>query len=81
MHYLNIVLKDDDTKTGGVAYKGEILKAFMDDLAPHERQSLDDVNESLKGCGILPITETNYPEIQYMPYFFSETRDLRRLGE
>lgn len=81
MNYLNIVLKDDTTSTGGVAYKDETLAAFMDNLAPHERQSLDDVNASLKACGILPITKTNYPEMQYMPYFFGDTQDLRRFGE
>lgn len=71
MNYINIILKDDATSTGGVAYKGENLKAFMDDLEPHEKQNLDDVNESLKACGILPITDENYPEIELMTYFFN----------
>lgn len=68
MNDLNIVLKDDATLYGGVAYAGETLIDFINDLEASERQSLDDVNVALIECGILPINKRNYPEIKNLNY-------------
>ncbi|HHP3964848.1 hypothetical protein ACIGHC_12565 [Staphylococcus saprophyticus] len=81
MRYLNIVLKDDEKSNGGVAFAGETLLDFMNDLKPNERQSLDDVNAALIQCGIKPIDAINYPEIKELKYFDIVTRELRRLDE
>lgn len=81
MRYLNIVLKDDEKSNGGVAFAGETLLDFMNDLKPNERQSLYDVNAALIECGINPINTINYPEIKEIKYFDIVTRDLRRLDE
>ncbi|MDN0189138.1 hypothetical protein FOC52_14180 (plasmid) [Staphylococcus cohnii] len=81
MRDLNIVLKDDEKSNGGVAFVGETLLDFMNDLKPNERESIDDVNAALIECGIKPINAINYPEIKEMKYFDIVTRDLRRLDE
>ncbi|QKU19828.1 hypothetical protein FOC52_13590 (plasmid) [Staphylococcus cohnii] len=71
----------NEKSNGGVAFVGETLLDFMNDLKPNERESIDDVNAALIECGIKPINAINYPEIKEMKYFDIVTRDLRRLDE
>lgn len=75
MNDLNILLKDDATLYGGVAYAGETLIDFMNDLEASERQSLDNVNVALIECGILPINKNNYPDIKNLKYLELVTID------
>ncbi|SUM53513.1 Uncharacterised protein [Staphylococcus epidermidis] len=81
MEYFKIILKDDEKAQGVVAFAGETLIDFMNDLKPNERQSLDDVNAALIECGIKPININNNPELKDRKYFDIVTKDLRRLEE
>ena len=48
-----IVLEDDDTPTGGVAFSGETVKDFAEGFDGFS--TLEELNEALEECGILPI--------------------------
>jgi len=53
-----IVLEDDASETGGVAFMGETVLDFMlslDECDVEEMNSVDDLNDALKECGIKPI--------------------------
>lgn len=58
--YAQISLEDDDTSTGGVAFQGETLEDFLEELANdgdcQTIQTIKDVNQALIECGIKPIT-------------------------
>ncbi|WP_436962394.1 hypothetical protein [Staphylococcus shinii] len=61
----NVKLKDNgQTIYGGLAHSEETLAEFMDDLKPNEKRTIESINIALNECGILPISELNYPEIQ-----------------
>ena len=61
--YLDCVLEDDDTPNSGVAYAGETLGDFLDEMffgmgATHDdgdELTYYNINEALKQCGIKPI--------------------------
>lgn len=55
--FLDVILKDDQTETGGVAFVGETLKDFIDSvmLKLNYTSSLEKVNAALLECGIKPI--------------------------
>lgn len=60
-----IVLKDDDTETDGIAFKGETLYDFLEEIKPIINKNpyslyLDEINSYLSGSGIqtIKITET-----------------------
>lgn len=59
---LDVVLEEDySVMHGGVAFVGETVGDFLWDLGwPTELKitTIDELNEALKECGILPITET-----------------------
>lgn len=58
--YAQILLEDDDTPTGGVAFQGETLEDFLEELANNDDcqtiQTIKDVNQALIECGIKPVT-------------------------
>ena len=54
--YKQIVLEDDDTPTGGVAFQGETLEDFLEELADSDDiRTIKDVNKALVECGIKPV--------------------------
>jgi hypothetical protein len=57
-----IELRDDDTETGGVSFRGETLADFIEETDLGYGRSLDEVNKALKECGIMPITERDIPD-------------------
>lgn len=58
--YNQILLEDDDTPTGGVAFQGETLEDFLEELANNDDcqtiQTIKDINQVLIECGIKPVT-------------------------
>lgn len=58
--YLEVELEDDSTKEGGVSFKGETVKDFIDSLGDDGRklQNLNDLNKALSDCGIKPLKES-----------------------
>lgn len=53
--YNQILLEDDDTPTGGVAFQGETLEDFLEALDYQTIRTIKDVNQALIECGIKPI--------------------------
>lgn len=51
----DIILEDDETSSGGVAFNQERLSDFISDLDENEL-TLEDINKALVECGIKPIT-------------------------
>lgn len=56
-----IELRDDDTETGGISFRGETLADFIEETDLGYGHSLDEVNKALKECGIMPIGEDEIP--------------------
>lgn len=58
--YLDTVLEDDGSDTGGTAFYGETLGDFLldSDLSDLDVRSMDDVNRILRENGIKPIDHT-----------------------
>ncbi len=68
--FLDLILEDDDTPTGGVAFQGETLEQFLEcdfnnGTTAHETfddyysyLSIEDIDEKLKEGGIRPLRET-----------------------
>lgn len=54
----SIILEDDDTEYGGVAFTGETLGDFLDDIGDGF-STLEELNTALKECGIKPLTASN----------------------
>ena len=52
---LNTVLKDDNTTNGGVSFKGETLRNFLDETGISYNASMKEINNALIECGIKPI--------------------------
>lgn len=50
--YKNIILEDDDTPWGGVAYCDETLGEFMDSVGLTKENTMNILNLILKNCGI-----------------------------
>ena len=53
--YRNIILKDDETETGGVSFHGETLYDFMLSCDIPLTADEDVINKALKECGIMPV--------------------------
>lgn len=53
--YAQILLEDDDTPTGGVAFQGETLEDFLEELDCQTFRTIKDVNKALSECGIKPV--------------------------
>lgn len=56
--FRNIILKDDDTAFGGVAFKGETLGDFINGYYPSINPAtfdIDTLNKDLVECGIQPV--------------------------
>lgn len=53
--YLDVVLKDDRTPTGGLSHIGETLREFLDSINVSYRTPMKDVNDYLVANGIEPI--------------------------
>lgn len=51
----DVMLEDDTTHKGGLAFNGERLSDFISDLDENEL-TLEDINKALVECGIKPIT-------------------------
>jgi len=51
----DVMLEDDATHKGGLAFNGERLSDFISDL-DKEVLTLADINKALVECGIKPIT-------------------------
>lgn len=51
----DIILEDDETSLGGVAFNQERLSDFISDL-DENKLTLEDINKALVQCGIKPIT-------------------------
>lgn len=58
--YAQILLEDDDTPIGGIAFQGETLEDFLEELANdgdcQTIRTIKDVNKTLIECGIKPVT-------------------------
>lgn len=67
-----IVLKDDATPTGGIAFQGETLYDFIIEQ-PEEQQkilidaSFDEINSYLRGCGIMPLEFHEFHKVYKIP--------------
>ena len=56
--YLDYELKDGRGETGGVSFRGETVKDFLESIGDKEAnaiKTLKDLNQALKECGIAPI--------------------------
>lgn len=56
--YLDYELKDGRGETGGVSFRGETVKDFLESIGNKEAnaiKTLKDLNQALKECGIAPI--------------------------
>ena len=56
--YLDALLEDNDSETGGIAFEGETVMDFMLDCVDENLNSVEDLNIFLKECGINPVTTT-----------------------
>lgn len=58
---LDIELRDDNTKNGGVAFLGETVADFIDneDVILNEEDSVSELNKMLVECGIKEINPYN----------------------
>lgn len=71
MQLSELKLKEDGQSLyGGLSHSNETLSEFLDDLDPLEKLTLGDVNIALKSCGILPINDSNYPEMAFIKQSF-----------
>lgn len=52
--YMNYILEDDDTPTGGTSFSGETVRDFIMTV-DRDIRDLDTLNVALKECGIKPI--------------------------
>lgn len=56
--YFKIELEDDKTITGGISFVGETVKDFLESTGTdYDINTLDDLNNMLKECGIRQIKE------------------------
>lgn len=68
-----IILKDDDTQTGGIAFIGETLYDFIMSQDEKHQEILtnsDDIrfiNNYLKECGIMPISLCEFYKVYKIP--------------
>lgn len=60
INYLNLILKDDETLTGGTSFHNETLMNFLDETELNYSTDIEIVNGALMVSGILPITKDNY---------------------
>ncbi|MDW4023672.1 hypothetical protein QI305_12150 [Staphylococcus saprophyticus] len=67
MKLAELELKDDETKFGGINFCGETFKDFIEDVGEEDIKycnTVNDFNALLQICGLLPLTEKNYPNIE-----------------
>lgn len=57
-----IELKDDATEFGGKSHSRETLLDFMEDTNMDFGADLETINNGLRECGIMPITESDIPD-------------------
>src|SRR5699024_8475762 len=65
---LNTVLEDDNTANGGVSFKGETLRNFLDETGIDYNASMEEINNALVECGIKPIINEKRKENYTMNY-------------
>ena len=55
--YLDVVLEDDDSETGGVSFIGETLFDFLLEscVGDEDISTPEELNALLKSCGIKPV--------------------------
>lgn len=53
---LDIELQDDETSTGGISFDGETVRDFVLTVN-HDFENLEDLNKTLRECGIKEIEE------------------------
>lgn len=55
--YLDVVLEDDDSETGGVSFSGETLFDFLLEscVGDEDISTPEELNALLKSCGIKPV--------------------------
>lgn len=81
MRITDVALKENgDYPTGGLAHSHETLGEFMGDLNDMEKNTLEQINCSLEACGLLPINETNYPEVKSIPNYHVMIHDFVRIN-
>lgn len=60
INFLNLILKDDETLTGGTSFHNETLMNFLDEVEMNYSTDIEIVNGALMVSGILPISKENY---------------------
>src|SRR5699024_8142275 len=63
---LNTVLEDDNTANGGVSFKGETLRNFLDETGIDYTASIEEINSALIEYGIKPIMEEEQEDIKVL---------------
>ena len=63
---LNTVLEDDNTANGGVSFKGETLRNFLDETGIDYNASMEEINNALIECGIKPIMDEKQKNIKVL---------------
>src|SRR5699024_9956390 len=63
---LNTVLEDDNTANGGVSFKGETLRNFLDETGIDYNASMEEINNALIECGIKPIINEKQKDIKVL---------------
>lgn len=55
---LHVVLQDDETSTGGLAFEGEMVKDFIadPDMLLTTNDYVSELNKALIECGIKPLS-------------------------
>ena len=56
--FIELVLENDETEVGGVAFKGETVKDFADEIGLSYDAPISELNEALKTCGIKEINKS-----------------------
>lgn len=67
MKLQEVELKDDETEYGGKCFPNETFKDFAGDVGDEDIKycnTVEDFNELLKMCGLLPLTSENYPNVE-----------------
>ena len=63
--FLDYELQDDKTEFGGVAFVGETLKDFIEEVGLSIDNDIKSINVALKECGIKPIDVVKYLALEY----------------
>ena len=63
--FLDYILEDDETEFGGVAFVGETLKDFIEEVGLSMDNDIKSINVALKQCGIKPIFSAEDLALEY----------------